>query len=68
MKGIVTHIQENGFVEIQTNSFIAVVELIGGYEVEVGDEISGQLDNLGGETIYNISQYEEVDVFIQNLK
>ncbi len=68
MKGVVSHIQSNGFVEIKADTFVSVVELLGGYEVEIGDEIRGNLDSLGGEELYNISQDEQMDVFIQDLK
>jgi hypothetical protein len=68
MKGIVCNIQKNGFIEIQTGTYISVVELLGGYDIEIGDEIKGNLESLGGEVLFNISQDEEMDVFIQDLK
>ncbi len=47
-------------------SYLVLIELLG-HEVEIGDEIKGDLENLGGETLYNVTQQEYIDVFIQDL-
>lgn len=47
-------------------SYVALIELLG-HEVEIGDEIKGNLDSLGCETLYNVTQNEELDVSIENL-
>ena len=45
----------------------SVLELIGGYSPEMGDVIDGELENLGGEEVKNITQDETWDVFIQDI-
>ena len=67
MIGIVTSFQKYGFVEIHTDIFISIIELLGGYKVEIGDEIKGNLYSLGGEEVYNISKEEETNIFIQSI-
>lgn len=47
-------------------SYVALIELLG-HEVEIGDEIKGNLGSLGCETLYNVTQNEELDVSIENL-
>ncbi len=49
------------------NDTFSVLELIGGYSPEMGDVISGELDNLGGEQVCNLTQGETWDVFIQDI-
>jgi hypothetical protein len=69
MKGIVVWIdpKNNGMIKVKTeNETISLMELLG-HEVEIGDIIKGNLEDLGGETLYNITQQEEIDVFIENL-
>lgn len=56
-----------GFVAVQTSSGITVFELIGAYEVNVGDTIRGDFEALGGETYYNVTEGEELDVFVQDI-
>ncbi len=68
MKGIISNIQKNGFIEVQTSTFISIIELLGDYKIEIGDEVEGNLDSLGGEKLYNISQNEHIEVFIQDLR
>lgn len=45
-----------------------MVELLGAYDVNIGDDVKGDLDSLGGETLFNITEDEEMDVYIQDLK
>ncbi len=66
MKGEVILINyQKGFIAIQTDYGVSVVELLGSYDVEIGDIISGNLDDCGGEDLFNITQDEEMDTYIQ---
>lgn len=57
MEGRVISINPHkGFIAIKTDGGITVVELLGGYEVEVEDIISGDLESHGGETLFNETQ------------
>jgi hypothetical protein len=42
-----------------------VAELLGGYDVEKGHVISGDLHCLGGETFFNETEDEDIDVYVQ---
>ena len=42
-----------------------VFELLGGYDVDVGDEFAGDLHSIGGETLYNTTKMERMDASIQ---
>ena len=44
-----------------------MLELIGGYSPNLGDVISGNLEQLGGEEVSNLTQGEKWDVFIQDI-
>ena len=44
---------------------IVIVELLGA-EVEIGDFLIGKFTNLGGETLFNQTQEESIDVYIQD--
>lgn len=67
MTGIVSRIQADGFVQIKTTTYLSVVEPLGEYHLEVGDEIRGNLDRLGSEILYNVSRDENIGVIIQDL-
>ena len=69
MQGIVKGINNRkGFIAVETDSGeYAVLELLGGYDVEIGDVISGPLESLGEEEVINLTQSEEMDVFIQEI-
>jgi hypothetical protein len=54
-----------GFVAVETDDGITVFELLGGYEVGVGDNIRGDFDTHGGETYFNLTSGEEMDVYVQ---
>ena len=47
-------------------SYVASVVLLG-HEVEEGDIIEGDLENLGEEILYNVTQLKELEVFIEDL-
>lgn len=58
----------NGFIAARTEhgEFI-VLELLGGYDVENGNMISGNLTSLGSETLYNETKREHIKVFVQDI-
>lgn len=69
MRGVIVIINERrGMVAVRTDyDEYSVLELLGGYSPEIGDVISGNLENLGGESVKNITQGEAWDVFIQDI-
>lgn len=69
MKGVIELIgSRHVMIGVRTdNDDYSVLELLGSYEPEVGDVLSGALENLGGEKIMNITQGETWDVFIQDI-
>jgi len=68
MKGVVSKIKANGFLEVKTDNSVAVVEVVGCSIVNLGDELEGGLDSKGGKELKNISQANEpVDVFVQEV-
>lgn len=69
MKGTVTLINpKRGFfvVEVDPGDY-TVIEILGEYNLEVGDIISGSLDSHGGEDLKNETQGETMSVFIQGV-
>lgn len=62
----VVRILPNGNLILRSETYTSIVELIGGYEVSVGDKIKGNISSLGGETLFNLTQNEEMDVCIQD--
>ena len=69
MRGAIKLINERrGMIAVRTDhDEYSVLELLGGYSPEIGDVISGNLENLGGESVKNITQGEAWDVFIQDI-
>ena len=68
MQGKVVWIDPNNSesIKVQFDSErIATIESLGA-EVELGDILIGKLTNLGGETLFNATQKENIDVFIQD--
>lgn len=68
MRGVVVHHEHRiGYIVIrdQIGEF-TVAELLGGYDVERGHVITGNLHSLGSETFYNETESEELDVIVQN--
>lgn len=67
MRGIVRYVNsQKGLcaIETETNNFTIFEDFDEG--LEVGDVVMGNLENLGGETLYNKTQGIEVDGFIEN--
>lgn len=68
MKGtVVAFNKKKGFAAIKTESGITVAELFS-CEADIGDIISGDLENPGDETFYNDTQSEEFDVYVHDIK
>ncbi len=68
MKGHVIAVNaRKGFVAVSTDDGITVFELLGGYEVEIDDVISGNLDSLGGESFKNETKLEDMEVYVQGI-
>jgi len=69
MKGTIELIgPRQAMIGVRTESDdFSVLELLGGYSPEMGDVISGELNNLGGEEVMNVTQGETWDVFIQDI-
>ncbi|EJD6474877.1 hypothetical protein ACUBYX_002157 [Providencia rettgeri] len=67
LKGVIVHIEHRiGWVAIRDEiGEITIAELIGGYDVEKGNIITGNLHSEGGETFYNLSTDEELDVYVE---
>jgi hypothetical protein len=66
MKGKVVNL--NGdlcAVEISTG--IIVFEILGAHSTEIDDIISGELENLGGESLFNETKDENIDTFIEDI-
>lgn len=69
MSGIVKMLNsKRGMAAIETNSGYTVFEILGDYDVEIGDEISGDLDSHGGETFKNISKEEHIEVYVEAIQ
>jgi hypothetical protein len=49
------------------NGEYSVIELLGGHDVEIGDELAGKLDTEGSGAIRNVTQLENMDVIIQGV-
>lgn len=59
---------DKGWVAILTeNNTFSIVEILEMTLPELGDIVQGDLESLGEETLYNINQQEEIDVFIQDI-
>ncbi len=67
MKGVVTKTRLNGFLEVKTDTIVSVVELVGCGIVNIGDEVEGDLDSLGGKELVNVSSNEPFDAFVQEV-
>ena len=64
---VITINHKKGVVAVETANGITVFELLGGYEVELGDIISGRLESLGSETFRNETKQENLDVYVQGI-
>jgi hypothetical protein len=66
MRAEVIAVKPGSFFAVQTSGGITVVENPSGCDVQVGDVIRGNFETLGGESMYNETQLEEMDVFVQD--
>jgi len=68
MKGKVTLINPNrGMAALVTeNDEYTSFEPLG-HDIELGDIISGDLESVGGETWYNETQMEKIDVAVEDI-
>lgn len=67
MKGTIVHVEHRiGWIAIRdVRGEITIAELLGGYDVEKGHIISGNLHMLGSETFVNHSTEEKLSVFVE---
>jgi exosome complex RNA-binding protein Rrp4 len=68
MRGTIKLINNpKGMLAVETEEGqYSVIELLGEYSPEVGDIVSGNLESTGGETLRNVTQRQDWNVFIQN--
>ncbi len=68
--GLVANVNTNtGKIAAQTpRDELTVFELLGDYSIKVGDIITGELEKLGGATLYNETQQLPMNVFVQGVK
>lgn len=58
--------RKRGFINVQVDhGDYSVIELLGGYDPELGDVISGNLSSCGHGIILNETQLEQMDVVVQ---
>ena len=69
MKGKVALINsKRGMAALITeNDEYTAFEVLGPLNIEVGDTINGDLESLGGETWYNVTKMEEIEVFVEDI-
>lgn len=69
MKGIIKLINPSrGWAAVKIDSGYTVFEILEGpFAIELGDEISGDLESHGGETLKNITKSEAMNVYIQGI-
>lgn len=69
MRGIVKLLNpKSGMAAIETSNGYTVFEILGDYDVEIGDKISGHLDAHGGETFKNITKEEDMEVYVEAIQ
>lgn len=61
--------QNRGMVAAKTEDGVySIFELLGGYEVEVGDVVcSRDFHSMGGETYRNVTKNEDMSVYVQKV-
>ena len=69
MKGKVAMLnpQKEMAVILTENDEFTTVEVLGDYNIDIGDIILGNLESLGGETFYNETKMERFNVFVQEI-
>lgn len=68
MRGIVVHHEHRiGYIVIRDPSGeFTIAELLGGYDIEKGHVISGNLHCLGSEKLHSETNNENIDVIVQS--
>lgn len=68
MNGIIRAINYNrGIIAVEVDGGdYTIVELCGDYDVNIEDVITGDLESSGGETLFNKTNNEKMDTFIQD--
>lgn len=64
MRGVVIA-NPNLLVVRLEDGMYSVVEPMGGYNIEIGDELTGDLETQGSTVLMNITYNEEIDAIIQ---
>lgn len=60
--------KKRGYIAVKIeDGDCSVIELLGGHDVKMNDIISGNLEFIGGEKLFNESQHERMSVNIQNV-
>ena len=69
MKGSVIEInQRKGMILVDTgDSEYSLIELLGDYDLEIGDLLEGNLQSLGGEKVMILPSRREMHTFIQDI-
>ena len=68
MKGVIRFLNlQNGLVAVETNKGFTVFEIRQRCALDIGDEVTGPLDSLEGETLHNTTRGESFDVSIENI-
>lgn len=67
MRGKIVHVEHRiSWIAIRDErGAITIAEIIGGYDVEKGHIISGNLHSLGSEVFHNLTTSEEMDVMVE---
>ncbi|EBH8631347.1 hypothetical protein PG459_004926 [Salmonella enterica] len=67
MRGIIVHVERRiGWIAIRDDrGEITIAEVLGGYDVEKGHVISGNLHTHGGEVFLNQTTSERMDVVVE---
>ena len=68
MEGVVQLVnQETAFFAVETENGFTVFEAADAFDVELGDEIAGDLESATCETVLNETKGEHMEVFVQDL-
>lgn len=67
MRGVIVHVEHRiGWIAIRDNiGEITIAEILGGYDVEKGHVVSGNLRTLGSEVFINQATSERMDVMVE---
>ena len=70
MKGRVNLLSPKRFMAalMTDNNEYTSFEILGGFDVEIDDIISGDLESLGGETWPNETKHEHIEVFVEDIR